>query len=47
MPDDPHDLKLAILAAVSFLAANSTAWRSYLEALVLQDALDGGIFTAW
>jgi hypothetical protein len=44
MSHDPHDLELAILADIS-IPAGYTVDRTNLEPLVLQNSLDGSIFT--
>jgi hypothetical protein len=44
--DDSHDLQLSVLGRVSQLAGVAEWGSACLEALVLQDALDGGVFAA-
>ncbi len=46
MPDNPHDLQLTILLGVSPTHGAQYLQTAYLESLVLQDPLDGGILTA-
>jgi hypothetical protein len=45
VPDNPHDLQFTILEA-SVRWHDLIAYRMYLESLVLQDTLDGSIFSA-
>ena len=46
MPDNPHDLQLTILPRISHKVTSEYVCQTFLESLVQQDPLDGGVLTA-